>query len=247
MLPMILSALLASLAAASTDISTFSDSACKDSYRGFSGPNGYPNGTCSRLDRDGSFSSFQVVGLDTGCSVTIYEKDTTSDPCSGAAIIAELAKCYNTTYVYYSIDMCTAPSSTSSASPRSSATTSSRNPNTGAIAGGIVGGVVGVAAVIFGLFLYMRREKRKNVAELTDQSIAAGDEKRVHEMHGVITQELPAGQGAGGEILELSAIDRGRDGDCDYITDTKADILYQQPVELPAHEHSADVAHGGQR
>lgn len=68
MLPSILLVLLARLAAATSDISTFSDSSCKNSYRGFSGPNGYPNGTCSRLDRDGSFSSFQVVGLDTGCA-----------------------------------------------------------------------------------------------------------------------------------------------------------------------------------
>lgn len=197
------------------------------------------------------------------CEVTIYEKDTTSDICSGTAIVAELAQCYNTTYVYYSIDMCTTPSSSSSISSTSSATTSSgaatttitasstptasHKTNTGAIAGGIVGGVLAVAAVLLGLFLYMRRKKRKNVAELGHHPTTHGDEKRAHEMHGDNTQELPAGQGAGGEILELSALDGGRGRDNVYNTDTKADNLYHSPVELPTHEHSADIAHGGQR
>lgn len=194
--------------------------------------------------------------------VTIYEKDTTSDICSGFAIVAELATCYNTTYVYYSIDMCTTPSSSSSVSTISSATTSSGaatttitasstpssspKTNTGAIAGGIVGGVVAVVAIVLGLFLYMRRKKRNSLAELGDHPTTTGDEKRVHEMHGDNTQELPAGQGAGGEILELSATDGGRDRDNFYNTGTKADNLFQPPVELPAHEHNSDIAHEGQ-
>ncbi|KAE9981386.1 hypothetical protein EG327_006239 [Venturia inaequalis] len=260
MLPFTLSFLLASLAAATSDVSTFSDSACKNSYRAFSGPNGYPNGTCSRLDRSGNFSSFQVVGLDTGCMVTIYEKDTTSDVCSGFPILAELATCYNTTYVYYSIDFCTTPGSSSSVSSSSSATTSSgavattssaptssQNTNTGAIAGGIVGGVVSVAAIVLGVFLYMRRKKRNHAIELGDHPATTGDEKRIHEMDGVNTQELPAGQGAGGEILELSATEGGRDGDHGYNAITKAHNLHQAPVELPAHEYNTDIAHGEQR
>lgn len=85
------------------------------------------------------------------------------------------------------------------------------------------------------------------MAELgNDTSAIAGDEKRVHEMHGEHAQELPAGHGAGGEVLELSAMGGGRDRDDIYSTDTKAENLYQQPVELPGHEHSPHPVHSGQ-
>lgn len=77
---------------------------------------------------------------------------------------------------------------------------------------------------IFGLFFYMRRKKR--IAEQT----ATGDEKRVHEMHAVHTQELPAGGGAGGELNELSAENAGDNG-IYKSKDTKH--VYQEPVELP--------------
>lgn len=92
-----------------------------------------------------------------------------------------------------------------------------------------------------------RRKKRNHPAELGHHPAATEDEKRVHEMHGNSTQELPAGQGAGGEILELSAIGGERDRVNGNISDTKAEHLYQLPVELPAHEHRADIDHGEQR
>jgi hypothetical protein len=287
--------LLARLACASSDISTFTDTACQDSFRNFSGPNGYPNGTCTRLDRDGTFGSFEVVGLDTGCAgtlssrrerkkrrltirleVTIYEKDTTSDPCSGAAIVAEQAQCYGTSYVYYSIDECETPSGSSSASgTKTSATsgasstsssssspatttvtatpsstpTSSNKSNTGAIAGGIVGGVLVIALIAFGLFFYMRGKKKPSTtAELGDHT-TYGNEKRVHEMHADhATQELPAGGGAGGEVLELSAVNEGRDKDGAYNMGRNApEKTYQEPVELPVHEHSDGTPRTGLR
>lgn len=59
--------LLVSLGTA-TDIATFSDSECKNTFRDLSGPNGYPNGTCSHLNTQGVFGSFQVVGMDNGCT-----------------------------------------------------------------------------------------------------------------------------------------------------------------------------------
>lgn len=51
-----------------SNIATFEDAKCKDSKENINGPNGYPNGTCTPLDKKGSYKSFQVVGLDEGCS-----------------------------------------------------------------------------------------------------------------------------------------------------------------------------------
>jgi hypothetical protein len=49
-------------------ISTFSDANCQASIESLDGPNGYPNGTCTDFRRSGTYGSFQVVGLDAGCS-----------------------------------------------------------------------------------------------------------------------------------------------------------------------------------
>lgn len=57
-----------SLVESTSSIATFSDVNCQDSLSSFDGPNGYPNGTCSRLERSGGYGSFQVVNLDDGCS-----------------------------------------------------------------------------------------------------------------------------------------------------------------------------------
>lgn len=51
-----------------THIATFSDEECKNSLQDLDGPNGYPNGTCMRIDRKGRFGSFQVTDTDAGCS-----------------------------------------------------------------------------------------------------------------------------------------------------------------------------------
>lgn len=57
-----------SLVGSTSSIATFSDENCQNSLSSFDGPNGYPNGTCSRLERSGKYGSFQVVNLDNGCS-----------------------------------------------------------------------------------------------------------------------------------------------------------------------------------
>jgi hypothetical protein len=53
---------------ATSQIALFSDTNCEHSLRGLEGPNGYPNGTCTDLRRNGPYGSFQVVGLDPGCA-----------------------------------------------------------------------------------------------------------------------------------------------------------------------------------
>jgi hypothetical protein len=49
-------------------IALFSDTNCRDFLRGLEGPNGYPNGICTDLRRNGPYGSFQVVGLDPRCT-----------------------------------------------------------------------------------------------------------------------------------------------------------------------------------
>ncbi|KAH6643603.1 hypothetical protein C7974DRAFT_1317 [Boeremia exigua] len=116
------------------------------SFKSLTGPNGYPDGTCTDLRRSGPYGSFQIVSLDPGCSVTIYSNDTTNDPCSASPdsqALGQLIACYNTTYHYYSIDMCD-PAAARSSSPPELVPKS----HTGAIVGGVVGGVLGIAVLI---------------------------------------------------------------------------------------------------
>lgn len=53
---------------AASQLALFTDEHCQNSLRGLEGPNGYPNGTCTDLRRTGPYGSFQVVGLDPGCT-----------------------------------------------------------------------------------------------------------------------------------------------------------------------------------
>jgi hypothetical protein len=65
---LLLGASLSWLTHATSTISTFADANCKDSLVSVDGPNGYPNGTCTDLRGTGTYGSFQVVGLDPGCT-----------------------------------------------------------------------------------------------------------------------------------------------------------------------------------
>lgn len=51
-----------------SNVAIFEDGKCKDSKQNIDGPNGYPNGTCTALDKKGSYKSFQIVDLDDGCT-----------------------------------------------------------------------------------------------------------------------------------------------------------------------------------
>ncbi|KAF1993551.1 hypothetical protein P154DRAFT_540316 [Amniculicola lignicola CBS 123094] len=164
-----------STVATGSNIATFKDESCSQSIDNLSGPNGYPNGTCTRLSL-GTLKSFQVVNLDKGCAVTIYGPDEDpAYPCSSTQLqVAEIAQCYNTSWVYYSIDGCDIPTTTPSATPlitdstppptgvasssaTSSATAAPRSSHTGIIIGGIVGGVALFALILFGVAFYYRR------------------------------------------------------------------------------------------
>ncbi|KAB2103987.1 hypothetical protein AG0111_0g7750 [Alternaria gaisen] len=189
---------------ATSQIALFSDDNCQESLRGIEGPNGYPNGTCTDLRRNGAYGSFQVVGLDPGCAVTIYMNDTTVDICSGYQEEIQPIDCYNSTFVYYSIDFCdagaigaspsatTTPSSTPSPSPPPP---TSSGPSTGAIVGAAVGGGIALG-IIVGLAVFFFMKKRNSArlqgargfAELTGVTTVTPVE--VHAKH---IQELGPG------------------------------------------------------
>ncbi|KAK8218035.1 hypothetical protein IWZ01DRAFT_134993 [Phyllosticta capitalensis] len=175
LLPLLVLVSLPSRVSAATTIATFYDDACKDSYNGFSGPDGFPNGTCTSLNQmnGGSFKSFQVVELDPGCAVTIYDNNTSEGICSPVVLqVANIASCYNTTWTYYSIDGCTVPSSSSA--PKTSSSSSTRKgskkkhrKHTAAIAGGVVGGIAGGAAIAaLSYFLLRRRLRARRAAHM---------------------------------------------------------------------------------
>ncbi|KAK2742826.1 hypothetical protein FQN57_005117 [Myotisia sp. PD_48] len=165
---------------ATSIISTFTDTNCQDSFKSFEGPNGYPNGTCSTLSRNGNFSSFQVVQLDDECTVTIYGKNEIPEsPCSSKITqLAELATCYNSSWIYYSIDFCTVPtaSQTPTPTPKSSSSPAiiSSTSYTGALVGGIVGGIAviaGVAGLIWCLCFHPARRRGNQAAVELDGGI----------------------------------------------------------------------------
>lgn len=90
--------------------------------------------------------------------------DTTVDICSGYQEEIQPIDCYNSTFVYYSIDFCDvggvgeSPSPSPSSSPTSAPASSGLS--TGAIAGAAIGGVVGVG-IVLGLIAFFVLKKRK--------------------------------------------------------------------------------------
>jgi hypothetical protein len=142
----------------------------------------------------------------TICIVTIYMNDTTVDICSGYQEEIQPIDCYNSTFVYYSIDFCDAgaigpspsttstPSSTTSPSP-SPPPPASSGPSTGAIVGAAVGGGIALG-IIVGLAVFFFMKKRNSArlqgargfAELTGVTTVTPVE--VHAKH---IQELGPG------------------------------------------------------
>lgn len=94
----------------------------------------------------------------------MYGPLTTEESCSGTAVAAELGTCYNTTWVDYSVDECTAAgtngtgSATGNASGSTSAATAVAPSSTGGNSGGTslnvqAGGITVGMAMLVGLVL----------------------------------------------------------------------------------------------
>lgn len=185
---------------AKSQIALFSDTNCQNTLRGVEGPNGYPNGTCTDLRRSGPYGSFHVVGLDPGCMVTIYADNTSEDICSGHQEEIQMVDCYNSTYIYYSIDFC--DPGAAKGPPLSPSQVSTSKTPTGAIVGGVVGGVValGIIICIVVMCIVRKRRARKNVdvaevhgrgrAELEPQELYTGRVK--YECAAVEIERSPA-------------------------------------------------------
>lgn len=102
-------------------------------------------------------------------SATIYGADAEEFvPCSSTALqFAQIAACYNASWVYYSVDMCTPPNPTINPSRPTGTSNEAKNSNknnTGAIVGGVVGGVGGLALIGLAFFLVHRRHRNKKHA-----------------------------------------------------------------------------------
>jgi hypothetical protein len=138
----------------------------------------------------------------TMCAVTIYVNDTTVDICSGYQEEIQPIDCYNSTFVYYSIDFCDAgaigesPSATSTPTPTSTPSStppsSSSGISTGAIVGAAVGGGIGLGIIIGLAVFYIMR--RRNSAHSRESPVSAElASVTPYEVHAKHVQELGPG------------------------------------------------------
>lgn len=97
--------------------------------------------------------------------VTIYGSNSGAAECSSDTLeFAEVGRCYNTSWEYYSIDNCIKPellASSSTVLPSSTSTSASNeSPPTSTIVGAVLGGIAGlsilVGALVYG-FCFRRR------------------------------------------------------------------------------------------
>lgn len=111
--------------------------------------------------------------------VTIYIDDPSTTVCGGFQEEIQLGQCWNSTFAYYSIDMCDTPSS-SSATPTpssSSKDSDSQSLTTGTLVGAVLGGLAG-GALLLGIALWLlARKKRARKA----RNAAAAEESHGHD------------------------------------------------------------------
>ncbi|KAI0454466.1 hypothetical protein F5B21DRAFT_475484 [Xylaria acuta] len=166
-----------------TTILTFSDRGCHTRSGSISVKDSPGSGACTRLTS--GYTSFMIGKLGDGCAVTIYGHDPKDSICSATNLtLAETTVCYNSSWIYFSVDNCaplgttsleSVSSTTSIASTTSTTTTTSTpNPvsdgvNVGAVVGGTVSGVFVVAVLAGGAiyFFWFRPKQQRKLAELS--------------------------------------------------------------------------------
>jgi hypothetical protein len=132
--------------------------------------------------------------------VTIYMNDTTVDICSGYQEEIQPIDCYNSTFVYYSIDFCDAavisdpPSATSTptSTPTPTPPPASSGLSTGAIAGAAVGGGIGLGIIIGLVVFYVMKKRNSANSRATPGSVELANVTPV-EVHAKHIQELGPG------------------------------------------------------
>ncbi|KAI0799511.1 hypothetical protein GGR55DRAFT_476789 [Xylaria sp. FL0064] len=189
--PLVVCALsIVSLIRASS-VLTFSDQNCRTLSGTINVTDTTGSGECTRLTK--GYESFMIGTLGEGCSVTIYGHDKENSICSATNLaLAEPAVCYNSTWIYFSVDVCSPPSSisqslsTSTLATSASSTTSTTTPttapehtssgvNVGAVVGGTISGVFVLALVVgAGLYFFWFRPKhQRQLAEMPANSVTA--------------------------------------------------------------------------
>jgi hypothetical protein len=175
-----------------SDITSFTDTKCTRSWREIDTVNGYPDGLCKPLNVTQG-QTFQIQELDRGCAgmfsmlpvrarltctVTLYGDNEGALMCSSTTkIVGHLATCYDSSWVYYSIDGCLTPASSSAtlstkptatgpSATRTASTALEPRVHTGIIVGSTVAGVSCVILGLIGALLVLRRRRK---AQSTDR------------------------------------------------------------------------------
>ncbi|KAI1295104.1 hypothetical protein F5Y03DRAFT_399362 [Xylaria venustula] len=172
-----------------SSILTFSDRNCGTLLSTIDVKDTTGSGECTRLTS--GYKSLMIGTLGDGCSATIYGHDSENSICSATNnSLAVPSVCYNSSWIYFSVDVCAPNATTSELASKSTATTSAiatstlstastststtapgstnNGVNIGAVVGGTVSGVFVLAVVVgAGLYFFWFRPKRQTqLAEL---------------------------------------------------------------------------------
>ncbi|KAI0972942.1 hypothetical protein F4678DRAFT_427416 [Xylaria arbuscula] len=176
-----------------SSILTFSDRNCGTLLSTIDVKDTTGSGECTRLTS--GFKSLMIGTLGDGCSATIYGHDSENSICSATNnSLAVPSVCYNSTWIYFSVDVCAPNATTSELASKSTSTTSTiasatlsttststptttpesttNGVNIGAVVGGTVSGIFVLALVVgAGLYFFWFRPKhRTHIAELPENS-----------------------------------------------------------------------------
>ncbi|KAI3341241.1 hypothetical protein F4824DRAFT_306787 [Ustulina deusta] len=162
-----------------SSILTFSDASCRTSSGTITVLDSTGSGECTMLTS--GYSSFMIGTLGSGCTVTIYGDDPKDPICSATNnTLAQTTVCYNSTWTYFSVDLCSplttisdstsAPttSTTSTTTPTAAPESATNKVNVGAIVGGTISGVFVVASLVGAAlyFFWFRPKHQRQMAEL---------------------------------------------------------------------------------
>lgn len=106
--------------------------------------------------------------------MTIYVNDPSTTICGGYQEEIQLGECWNSTFVYYSIDMC--DTSNASASPAASSTDDGKHSaTTGTLVGAVLGGLAGGAVLLgFALWILARKKRARKARAAAEYSEQGG-------------------------------------------------------------------------